>query len=126
MTTDADFLVERIDGIAEAFQQEGYVVTPAGEAHGDPEMLLVRGRGDRIDILFATLEYQNVALERAVEHVLAVEDVIVHKLIAWRPRDRNDIASILAAGHQLDVAYIEHWAGVWDVSDRWQQAWAAR
>ncbi len=29
--------------------------------------------------------------------------VIVHKLLAWRPRDRDDVASILAAGHDLDV-----------------------
>lgn len=40
-----------------------------------------------------------MALERAVDHVLTAEDVIIHKLIAWRPRDRDDIAAILDAGY---------------------------
>src|SRR6266542_2457824 len=45
-------------------------------------VLQVRGKGDRIDILFPETEYQELALTRSVEHVLTVEDVIVHKLIA--------------------------------------------
>ena len=48
------------------------------------------------------VEYQRVALRRSVDHVLTAEDVIVHKLIAWRLRDRDDIRSILeAAGAEL-------------------------
>ncbi len=54
--------------------------------------------------------------------MLTPEDVIVHKLIAWRPRDRDDIASILDAGLALDVTYIEHWASEWEVLDRWRAA----
>ncbi|MCC7076456.1 MAG: hypothetical protein IT198_04965 [Acidimicrobiia bacterium] len=46
----------------------------------------------------------------------------MHKLIAWRPRDRDDIASILDAGLALDVTYIEHWASEWEVLDRWRAA----
>ncbi len=45
----------------------------------------------------------------------------MHKLIAWRPRDRDDIASILSTGRSFDRAYIEHWAVEWDVLDRWEQ-----
>jgi hypothetical protein len=126
LTTDADFLVERVPGIAEAFEAAGYEVTPAGDDHAEPDVLQVRGKGDRIDVLFASVEYQEVALRRAVDHVLSVEDVIVHKLIAWRTRDRDDIASVLEAGHDLEVGYIEEWAARWDVLDRWHQARAAR
>ena len=72
------------------------------------------------------VDYQRVALERAVDHVITVEDVIVHKLIAWRPRDRNDIASILEGEPTLDEAYIEQWASTWDVMDRWREARASR
>lgn len=50
----------------------------------------------------------------------------MHKLIAWRPRDRDDIASILEAGHVLDEQFIERWAGEWDVLDRWDQARRSR
>ena len=87
---------------------------------------LVGALGDRIDILLPAVAYQEVALDRAQDHVITAEDGIVHKLIAWRPRDRNDIASILEAGHDLDEGYIAHWAGEWDVADRWDQARAAR
>lgn len=78
---------------------------------------------ERIDLLLSTVHYQDLAIDRGREqHVLTVEDVIMHKLIAWRPRDREDIASILAAGHELDLDYIEHWAREWEVLDRWKDA----
>jgi hypothetical protein len=126
LTTDVDILAERVDGIVEAFEERGNTVTTLGEAGEAPHLLLVRGGGDRIDILLPVVEYQDVALERAIDHVITAEDVIVHKLIAWRPRDRDDIASILEAATSLDEGYIRHWAGEWGVSDRWQQARAAR
>lgn len=53
---------------------------------------------------------------------VSVEDLIVYKLMAWRPQDRDDIAEVLAVGHELDTGYIEYWAGEWEVLDRWQQA----
>src|SRR5438876_1831220 len=87
LTTDADLLVEVADGVAEAFENQGYDVRAAGEDERRPDMLLVRGKGDRIDLLFATVEYLREALRRAVDGTITVEDVIVQKLIAWRPRD---------------------------------------
>lgn len=50
----------------------------------------------------ATTEHQRIAVERAVDHVLTVEDVFVHKLIARRPRDQDDINSILSTGLTFD------------------------
>ncbi|MGH8993656.1 MAG: hypothetical protein ACRDZ7_19260 [Acidimicrobiia bacterium] len=126
LTTDVDILAEWRAGLVEAFETAGYQVTVRADPGEAPHLLLVRGHGDQIDILLPVIAYQEVALERAQDHVITVEDVIVHKLIAWRPRDRNDIASILEAGHNLDVEYIERWAAEWDVSDRWRQAKAAR
>lgn len=122
LTTDADFLADDVPGLADAFRERGYDVDVLGEAGEPPHLLVVRGHGDQIDILLPVVEYQSVALERAVDHVLTVEDVLVHKLIAWRPRDRNDIASILSTNPDLDDDYIRHWAEVWDVSERWRQA----
>jgi hypothetical protein len=71
------------------------------------------------DILLPVIEYQGEALARAVDHVLTVEDVIIHKLIAWRPRDRDDIRSIREAGVPLDRAYLETWIAEWDLGERW-------
>lgn len=125
-TTDVDVLAEARPGLADAFSTAGYDVTVLADGKEPPHLLLVRGKGDNIDVLLPVVEYQQVALERAVDHVITVEDVIVHKLIAWRPRDRNDIASILEAGHALDGRYIERWAREWDVLGRWEQMRAAR
>jgi hypothetical protein len=110
--------------VAEAFRAEGYDVRAAGDDQDEPDMLLVRGKGDRIDLLFATVDYLRGALDRAEGRVLTVEDVIVQKLIAWRPRDRNDIASILEAGQAIDEEYVGRWAQAWEVEDRWAQAQA--
>lgn len=126
VTTDADILADPRPGLSEAFRAAGYETRSVADEGEEPYLLVVRGHGHRIDILLSTLEYQDVALDRAQDNVITVEDVIIHKLIAWRPRDRDDIASILEAGHHLDVGYIEHWAGEWGVLDRWQQARASR
>lgn len=126
MTTDVDVLAEPVEGLADAFAEAGYEVSVFADPGDEPHMLVVRGRGDRIDVLLARVGYQDVVLDRALDHVITAEDVVVHKLIAWRPRDRDDIASILETGRPLDEAYIEHWAREWDVLDRWRQARAAR
>ena len=122
LTTDVDVLAENVPGLAEAFSAAGYDVRVLQESDDPPHLMLVRGRGEKIDVLLPIVEYQFVALDRAVDHVITVEDVIVHKLIAWRSRDRSDIASILEAGHSLDMEYIDRWASEWDVADRWEQA----
>jgi hypothetical protein len=102
---------------------DGYEVKALAEpGSAEPYLLLVRGKGIRVDVMAAQTEFQRSALDRAVDGVITVEDVIVFKLLAWRPRDRADIASILVAGHDLDEAYIEHWAGEWQVTERWVQA----
>jgi hypothetical protein len=122
LTTDVDFLADNVDGLEQAFRDAGYQVAVIADPGEAPHLLVVRGKGDTIDVLFPVVEYQEVALQRATDHVITVEDVIVHKLIAWRPRDRNDIASILETGVELDEPYIRHWATEWQVLDRWEQA----
>jgi hypothetical protein len=122
-TTDVDFLVREIGDLPARLEGDGYEVkTMAEPGDSEPYLLMVRGNGVRVDVMAAQTEFQRSALDRAVDGVITVEDVIVFKLLAWRPRDRADIASILAAGHGLDETYIEHWAREWQVADRWAQA----
>lgn len=121
-TTDVDFLVRRVTGLAVRLRQLGYEVHELREGTDEPYVVFARGNGRRIDVLRAETDYQQTAIDRAVDGVLAPEDVIVHKLIAWRPRDRDDVAEILSAGLTLDVTYIRRWAEAWDVLDRWEQA----
>jgi hypothetical protein len=122
MTTDVDFLAGSLGGIAEAMEADGYEVRVERDADGDPYALFIRGDGRRIDVLLAETEYQREALRRATTDVITVEDVIIHKLLAWRARDVDDITDILSTGIALDEEYIERWAATWDVADRWAEA----
>jgi hypothetical protein len=72
--------------------------------------------------MLASTAYHREALARAEDGSLAVEDVIIAKLIAWRPRDRDDIREILATDPDLDHGYIDEWCVAWEVVDRWTES----
>lgn len=123
-TTDVDFLVEWKNTLITRFESAGYEVRPIIDPQvGHPHLLICKRGEERVDLLIPTVPYQEIAIDRGrKDHVLTVEDVIIHKLLAWRPRDQGDISSILAAGHELDLEYIERWAREWETLDRWRQA----
>ncbi len=50
------------------------------------------------------------------------EDLILLKLLAYRPRDQGDIADILFVQGQLDEAYLRQWAQSLDITDRLEKA----
>lgn len=118
-TADVDFLVLHLAGVDAALIADGYEVRLLAEPGQEPYAAFIRREGVQVDLIRAETSYQREALSRAIDGFLSPEDVIVHKLIAWRPRDRDDIESILATGRPLDVAYIDRWATAWDVLDRW-------
>lgn len=121
-TTDVDFLIADHRGVPEALQAAGFDVTVQRD-EGEPWFIRGRRVGIAAEFLVSQTPYQDEALHRAVDHVITAEDVIVHKLIAWRSRDKDDIASILAnPAVSLDEAYIDHWAAEWDVLDQWREA----
>lgn len=122
LTTDVDFLTRSLRGLAAEMEADGFEVKTFAEPDELPYVAYIRGDGIRVDVIAAQTEYQLEAIDRARGGVLTVEDVIVHKLIAWRPRDRDDIDQILAARHVLDETYIEGWAAAWQVEDRWSEA----
>lgn len=122
LTTDVDFLVSSLRGVADAFRADGYDVREMAEPGSDPYLVFIRGHGISVDALLVETPYQAEAHRRAVNGLLTVEDVIVHKLIAWREKDQDDIASILAAGPPLDLEYIARWAEEWSVQPRWTEA----
>jgi hypothetical protein len=122
LTTDVDFLTRSLVGLAEALEADGLDVHTMAEPGEAPYVAFIRGDGIRVDVVAAQTDYQLEAFERARDGVLTVEDVIVHKLIAWRARDRDDIDQILAAGHVLDDTYLERWIAAWQVEDRWREA----
>ena len=121
-TTDADFLARSLDGLVEDVHADGYDSQVMTDDKGQPYAVFIRGHNQRIDVLLAETEYQHVVLDRAAGPAITAEDVVVHKLIAWRARDRDDIEQILRGSVTLDTAYIDEWAARWEVTDRWAEA----
>ena len=71
--------------------------------------------GMRVDLVVAGSPYESEAIGRATEvrvgevllRVMAAEDLVIHKLIAGRPRDLDDALSVVRrAGPALDVGLI--------------------
>ncbi len=71
----------------------------------------------RVDLIFSFLEYERQAMERANPVMLedypvkyaSMEDVIIHKIFAGRPRDIEDAKSILQRNPDFDRTFIELW-----------------
>ena len=75
-----------------------------------------------VDLQTAKTDYQMGVIERAIPTpsgicVATPEDLIVLKLLAMRSQDQRDIA-MLMNWNDLDWPYIEHWAGIWQVTDK--------
>ena len=76
--------------------------------------------------------YQDEALTRAKVttfgniplRALAVEDVIIHKLIADRYKDEADVDDILRTNPKLDETYLGKWLDEWGVRERYERIWA--
>lgn len=73
--------------------------------------------GIRVDFIFSMSPYEQQALRR-VRHVgigtasvrfASLEDVIIHKVIAGRPRDLEDVKSMLLKNSEVEVEYIRRW-----------------
>ena len=131
-TTDLDLVVQipapQYPSIAAALGRAGWRTTRVSPEGDYPDVVrLAHDRFFPTDLLLSKTAYQREALARArpvgphAVRVLTVEDVIVHKLIAYRYRDRDDIVEILRAGVPLDYAYLERWAREWEILDRWQE-----
>lgn len=123
-TGDADLLTTWHPDLVARLEAAGYEVD-AKHAPGEDRphhLRLLRGEST-VDLLIAGTPYQHEALTRAGrEHLLTVEDVLVHKLLADRSRDRSDVASILATSPELDHGYLDAWLDAWGIADRWQAA----
>ncbi len=72
--------------------------------------------GLRVDFIFSWTPYEQQALKRAktIEidgypvNFASPEDVIIHKILAGRPRDLEDVRTILRK-QQIDVDYVREW-----------------
>lgn len=74
--------------------------------------------GVKVDCIFSFLPYERQAINRAnriavsgqTVRVAAVEDVIIHKLVAGRPRDIEDVVGIVnLSGTHINREYLFSW-----------------
>ncbi len=80
--------------------------------------------GIRIDFTFSFSPYERQAIERAIDIELggasirfaSLEDVVIHKIIARRARDIEDVKSILLINPDYDRKYIRMWLFEFDKS----------
>lgn len=71
----------------------------------------------RVDFVFSFTPYEREAIEKARDVKIgktkvkfaSPEDIIIHKLFAGRPRDIEDVKSILIKNPDLNTSYIQKW-----------------
>jgi len=61
---------------------------------------------------------KNIKLGESLVRLASVEDVVIHKVIAARARDLEDVKSILVKNQKYDRVYIENWLKEFDKSLR--------
>jgi hypothetical protein len=85
---------------------------------------LEKQSGIRVDLIFSFSLYEmeaigrarGIRLGRSEVNFASAEDVIIHKVIAGRPRDLEDVRSILLKNPGLDSNYILKWLDEFDRS----------
>lgn len=78
--------------------------------------------GIRVDFILSFSPYERQAIERAVMVKIedndvpfaSVEDLVIHKLFAGRPRDIEDVRGILLKNKDIDIAYVGYWLNQFD------------
>lgn len=80
--------------------------------------------GIRVDFIFSFTPYEREAISRVRRVLLndievnfaSPEDVIIHKIFSHRPRDLEDVKSILLKNPDIDKGYIKRWLSEFDRS----------
>lgn len=130
-TGDLDVLLalsgNNLEDVQDALQQRGWSTTGVAE---DFLLRMQHPRAGRIDVMVSGTDYENGAIARAHRvsydpqlsfKTLAVEDVVILKLIANRHRDNADVESILVARPDFDREYMARWFGEFDLDGRFMR-----
>lgn len=130
LTRDIDVTVgigtDECDRLAEAASSAGLVpIPPDPFAFARSTMVFPcsdAASGIRVDFILSSLDYERGAISRARTvrvgrtrvNFASPEDLVVHKMVAGRPRDLEDVHSILLKNPGLDSTFIARWLSEFD------------
>jgi predicted nucleotidyltransferase len=125
LTNDIDVTlgvdIAAIDRVAETIRRIGLAIIPEdfGSFVEKTYVLPTKDEktGIRVDFIFSFTQYENQAISRSKPVLIgsvrvmfaSVEDVIIHKVFAGRPRDLEDVRSMMLKNPGLDKAYVRRW-----------------
>jgi predicted nucleotidyltransferase len=78
--------------------------------------------GIRVDFIFSFTLYESQAIKRANPvkilgqdvYFASIEDLIIHKIFSGRPRDFEDVRTVMLKNKNIDTQYIETWLREFD------------
>jgi hypothetical protein len=125
LTRDIDITlgvdVDRLDDLLTLSQELHLIPIPENLPTFVQETMVLpcldKSTGIRIDFIFSYTPYEAQAITRSQRISImgqavffaSVEDVIIHKIFAGRPRDLEDVRILFMKNKNLDLFYIEGW-----------------
>jgi len=111
LTAAADLSLNILPEKPESFVRQTMVL-PAAE----------NSSGIRVDFIFSLTPYEREAIQRAKRVSIreqevsfaSPEDLVIHKIFAGRPRDLEDVRSVLLCNDGLDFRYVRKWLKEFD------------
>ena len=113
-----------------AYGFETTTMVGSTDADGRPDIFVAKGPfGVPVDVLVAKTPFEEDAVARSVPiellgqrvHVVTAEDLVFYKLLAGRPRDRDDVLDVIraqiAGGRPFDWARLTRLSGEWEIED---------
>ncbi|MCM8832593.1 MAG: nucleotidyl transferase AbiEii/AbiGii toxin family protein [Candidatus Omnitrophica bacterium] len=117
--------LEKIKNLAEKLTLKTLIDNPDQFVKNTMVLPLIDQKsGIRIDFIFSFSLYEKQAIERAIEikfgkisvKFASLEDLVIHKIIAGRNRDIEDVKILLLKNPSYDVNYIVKWLREFDKS----------